>query len=78
MAASNHNEEVVKWLEEPYEIEGHNVVIGASIGIAITPHEAISAGSATSGIWLSASEMAFAGSGCVSRKSPSAPAPRAA
>jgi diguanylate cyclase (GGDEF)-like protein/PAS domain S-box-containing protein len=34
---------IVKWLEEPYEIEGHNVVIGASIGIAITPHEAISA-----------------------------------
>ncbi|HXM31860.1 MAG TPA: EAL domain-containing protein, partial [Xanthobacteraceae bacterium] len=34
---------IVKWLEEPYDIEGHNVVIGASIGIAITPHEAISA-----------------------------------
>ena len=33
----------VKWLEEPYDIEGHNVVVGASIGIAITPHEAISA-----------------------------------
>src|ERR1700730_2044416 len=36
---------IVKWLEEPYDIEGHNVVIGASIGIAITPHEAISADS---------------------------------
>jgi diguanylate cyclase (GGDEF)-like protein len=34
---------IVKWLEEPYDIEGHNVVVGASIGIAITPHEAISA-----------------------------------
>jgi diguanylate cyclase (GGDEF)-like protein len=34
---------IVKWLEEPYDIDGHNVVIGASIGIAITPHEAISA-----------------------------------
>ncbi|HXY89688.1 MAG TPA: EAL domain-containing protein, partial [Xanthobacteraceae bacterium] len=34
---------IVKWLEEPYDIEGHNVVIGASIGIAITPHETISA-----------------------------------
>ena len=34
---------IVKWLEEPYEIEGHHVVIGASIGIAITPHEAITA-----------------------------------
>ena len=34
---------IVKWLEEPYDIEGHHVVIGASIGIAITPHEAITA-----------------------------------
>jgi diguanylate cyclase (GGDEF)-like protein/PAS domain S-box-containing protein len=34
---------IVKWLEEPYDIEGHHVVIGASIGIAITPHESISA-----------------------------------
>jgi len=34
---------IVKRLEEPYEIEGHNVVIGASIGIAITPSESISA-----------------------------------
>ena len=34
---------IVKWQEEPYEIEGHHVVIGASIGIAITPHEAITA-----------------------------------
>ncbi|HLL28289.1 MAG TPA: EAL domain-containing protein [Xanthobacteraceae bacterium] len=34
---------IVKWLEEPYDIEGHHVVIGASIGIAVTPHEAISA-----------------------------------
>jgi diguanylate cyclase (GGDEF)-like protein/PAS domain S-box-containing protein len=34
---------IVKWLEEPYDIEGHHVVIGASIGIAITTHEAITA-----------------------------------
>ena len=34
---------IVKWLEEPYEIDGHHVVIGASIGIAITPNEAITA-----------------------------------
>ncbi len=34
---------IVKRLEEPYEIDGHRVVIGASIGIAITPNEAISA-----------------------------------
>jgi len=34
---------IVKWLEEPYEIEGHHVVIGASIGIAITPHDPIGA-----------------------------------
>jgi diguanylate cyclase (GGDEF)-like protein/PAS domain S-box-containing protein len=41
--ASSLAKNIVKWLEEPYDIEGHNVVIGASIGIAITPHEAISA-----------------------------------
>jgi diguanylate cyclase (GGDEF)-like protein/PAS domain S-box-containing protein len=34
---------IIKSLEEPYEIEGHNVVIGASVGIATTPHETISA-----------------------------------
>jgi diguanylate cyclase (GGDEF)-like protein len=34
---------IVKWLEEPYDIEGHHVVVGASVGIAITPHEQISA-----------------------------------
>jgi diguanylate cyclase (GGDEF)-like protein len=34
---------IVKRLEEPYEIDGHRVVIGASIGIAITPNEAVSA-----------------------------------
>jgi diguanylate cyclase (GGDEF)-like protein/PAS domain S-box-containing protein len=34
---------IVKWLEEPYDIEGHHVVVGASVGIAITPHEPISA-----------------------------------
>jgi diguanylate cyclase (GGDEF)-like protein/PAS domain S-box-containing protein len=34
---------IVKWLEEPYDIEGHHVVIGASIGIAITSHDVISA-----------------------------------
>jgi diguanylate cyclase (GGDEF)-like protein/PAS domain S-box-containing protein len=41
--ASSLAKNIVKWLGEPYEIEGHHVVIGASIGIAITPHEAISA-----------------------------------
>lgn len=34
---------IVKRLGEPYEIDGHHVVIGASIGIAITPNEVISA-----------------------------------
>jgi diguanylate cyclase (GGDEF)-like protein len=41
--ASTLAKNIVKWLEDPYEIDGHHVVIGASIGIAITPSEAISA-----------------------------------
>lgn len=41
--ASSLARNIVKRLEEPYDVDGHHVVIGASIGIAITPNEAISA-----------------------------------
>jgi diguanylate cyclase (GGDEF)-like protein len=41
--ASSLARNIVKQLEEPYDIDGHRVVVGASIGIAITPNETISA-----------------------------------
>jgi diguanylate cyclase (GGDEF)-like protein len=43
--ASGLAKNLVKSLEEPYEIDGHNVVIGASIGISITPNQPINADS---------------------------------
>jgi diguanylate cyclase (GGDEF)-like protein len=41
--ASTMAARVVEQLGEPYEIEGHHVVIGASVGIALVPDESISA-----------------------------------
>jgi diguanylate cyclase (GGDEF)-like protein len=47
-ATANNNDEaaaladrIVENLEEPYEIDGHEVIIGASVGIAVSPRDGV-------------------------------------
>lgn len=35
---------IVRTLSEPFDLEGHSIIVGASVGIAVAPHDGSSAG----------------------------------